>query len=96
MQPLSRVAEYRIICAVRGAGGRLEALGYSERGSAVMYDDTWTLEEARQAMERGERLYVVDPVTGEPTDLSAEAGAGVDDYLRELPDCGRGGCYEAL
>jgi hypothetical protein len=81
------VAEYRIICVVRNGRGQPAAVGYSERGSAVMYDDTWTIEEAKRALEQGHRLYRVNPVTGVEADLQP-TDEGVDmGLLGDLPNC---------
>jgi hypothetical protein len=83
------LAEYRIICVVRGSGGDLEAVGYSESGNGVIYDDRWTLEQARAAIEEGHRLYIVTPVTGDRTDLELdEDGFRLSSDLEDLPVCG--------
>jgi hypothetical protein len=90
------VTEYRVICVVRGNDGGVQALGYSESGNAVIYDDRWTLEQARSAIEEGHRLYTVSPSTGETADLELDAGelrsktGGSRDTnnLDDLPDCG--------
>jgi hypothetical protein len=49
-----------------------------------MYDELWTIEQARQARERGHRLYVLSPTTGERTELDLESF----DELEHLPSCG--------
>ena len=60
-----------------------------------MYDDVWSIPEARQTIERGHRLYTVSPSTGDRAELEAYgdgirikpgevAGHGLDD----LPTCG--------
>jgi hypothetical protein len=77
------LAEYRIICVVCGSDGRIEAVGYSESGNAIMYDGRWTLEQARHAIEEGNRLYVVSPLTGERSDLDLADSS----ILEDLPDC---------
>jgi ketol-acid reductoisomerase len=77
------VTEYRIICVVCGSDGGIEAVGYSESGNAIMYDGRWTLEQARQAIEDGHRLYTVSPLTGERADLELADGSS----LLDLPDC---------
>jgi hypothetical protein len=89
------MAEYRIICVVRGSNGHPQALGYSEFGNEVIYDDRWTLLEAWQAIKDGHRLYTVSPSTGEQTDLELCAddigitfGQGADSSLDQLPECG--------
>lgn len=48
-----------------------------------MYDELWTLEQARAAIEEGHRLYVVDP-SGDRTELDLESY----DELEDLPACG--------
>jgi hypothetical protein len=78
------IAEYRVICVVRRADGHPRALGYSANGNDVMYDELWTIEQARQARERGHRLYVLSPTTGERTELDLESF----DELEHLPSCG--------
>jgi hypothetical protein len=90
-----RIAEYRIICVVRRADGHLRSVGYSQDGNAVMYDDLWTVAQARQAIEDGHRLYTVDPETGRQADLELSGeglgtnpGAGDGNSLDELPPCG--------
>jgi hypothetical protein len=86
-------AEYRIVCVVRRADGHIRAVGYSENGHSVMYDDLWTLEQARQAIQQGHRLYAVSPSTGVEVELELRGegigtspGASVD--LDDLPTCG--------
>jgi hypothetical protein len=49
-----------------------------------MYDDLWTIEQAREAVEQGHRLYIVSPSSGERTELDLES----HDELDELPTCG--------
>jgi hypothetical protein len=90
-----RIAEYRIICVVRRADGHLRAVGYSKSGNDVMYDDLWTVAQARQAIEEGNRLYTVSPATGEEADLEvhgegirSKPGAGDGGSLNDLPPCG--------
>jgi hypothetical protein len=78
------IAEYRIICVARRADGHPRALGYTANGNDVMYDDLWTIEQAREAVEHGHRLYVVRPSSGEQVDLDLESY----DELDELPTCG--------
>ena len=89
------VSEYRIICVVRRADGHVRAVGYSENGNSVMYDDLWTLEEARQAIQQGHRLYAVSPSTGVEVELElhgegirAKPGEEADLDLDDLPTCG--------
>ena len=78
------IAEYRIICVARRADGHPRAVGYSENGNEVMYDDLWTIEQARDAIEQGHRLYVVSPVSGDQTEVDLESY----DDLEHLPTCG--------
>jgi hypothetical protein len=34
-----------------------------------MYDDVWTIEQARHAIEKGHRLYTVSPSTGAAAEI---------------------------
>jgi hypothetical protein len=62
-----------------------------------MYDDRWTVEQARSAIEEGHRLYTVNPSTGERLDLElfgrglrfrqGQANATTN-RLDDLPSCG--------
>ena len=59
-----------------------------------MYDDQWTLEEARNAIQQGHRLYAVSPSTGVEVELElhgegvrARPGQGADLDLDDLPTC---------
>ena len=58
-----------------------------------MYDDLWTLEEARDAIQQGHRLYAVSPSTGVEVEVELH-GEGIrlkpgDDHgLDDLPTCG--------
>jgi hypothetical protein len=80
------MAEYRIICVCRRADGHVRQVGYSERGNDVMYDDLWTIEQARGVVEQGHVLYILDPATGERSELELEdEGLGA---LDDLPPCG--------
>src|SRR5690242_10435176 len=86
--------QYRIVCLIHRADGHLKALGYSENDSGVMYDGTWTLAEARQAIFQGYRLYIVSPSTGDEADLEFADGhirtkpnQATDASLHHLPDC---------
>jgi hypothetical protein len=83
------VAEYRVICVVRGSDGDVRALGYSESGNDVMYDDKWTLEQAGAAIEEGHRLYTVSPSTGEQADMELYEGrVRIKPTADDLPECG--------
>ena len=60
-----------------------------------MYDDLWTLEEARNAIQQGNRLYAVSPSTGvevefEPSGegIRPKPGDSADLDLDGLPTCG--------
>jgi hypothetical protein len=89
------ISEYRIICVVRRADGHVRAVGYSENGNSVMYDDLWTLEEARNAIQQGHRLYAVSPSTGVEVEVEIHGegirlrpGESADHGLDDLPTCG--------
>ena len=89
------ISEYRIICVVRRADGHVRAVGYSEDGNSVMYDDLWTLDEARHAIQQGHRLFAVSPSTGVEVELEpygegirAKPGESTDLDLDDLPTCG--------
>lgn len=75
------IAAYRIICAFNGANGRIRAVGYSESGHAAMYDDVWTIEQARHAIEKGNRLYTVSPTTGAAAEIEV-----FGDSIRTKPE----------
>ena len=86
------IAEYRIICVFHGAKGNIQAVGYSEAGHAVMYDDVWTIEQARHAIERGHRLYTVSPSTGAQAEIElygdtirTKPEQSTDNTLDDLP-----------
>ena len=49
-----------------------------------MYDELWTIEEARAAIEEGHRLYVVSPASGARVELDLESYRD----LEGLPPCG--------
>jgi len=96
LEPAGRrsITEYRIVCVVRRADGHVRAVCYSESGSGVMYDDQWTLEEARHAIQQGHRLYAVSPSTGVEVELELHGegirtrpGENVDFDLDDLPTC---------
>jgi hypothetical protein len=88
------VADYRIICAVRGADGELQGVGYAANGNAVMYDVIWTVEQARVAIEEGHRLYTLSPEGGyAEVELTADGVVATSDHsggdtLDDLPPCG--------
>lgn len=88
------IADYRIICVVRGTEGKLEGVGYAANGNAVMYDDIWTVEQARQAIEAGHRLYTLSSGGGyaevELTvdGIQARSDHSPGDKLDDLPTCG--------
>jgi hypothetical protein len=59
-----------------------------------MYDDIWTLDEARQAIQQGHRLYAVSPSTGVEVELEVHGegirttpGENADLDLDDLPTC---------
>jgi hypothetical protein len=88
------IADYRIICAVRGEEGDLQGVGYTGNGNAVMYDDIWTVEQARQAIADGHRLYTLSPAGGyaevqlSDDGIEAKSDHSAGDKLDELPPCG--------
>ena len=60
-----------------------------------MYDDKWTLEEAREAIQQGHRLYAVSPSTGVEVEfelheegIRLKPGESADLDLDDLPSCG--------
>jgi hypothetical protein len=71
------IAEYRVICVVRRADGHLRAVGYNANGNDVMYDDLWSVAQARQAIEAGH---------GE--EIRTRPGEDADHSLEDLPPCG--------
>jgi len=96
LEPAERrsITGYRIVCVVRRADGHVRAVCYSESGSGVIYDDQWTLEEARYAIQQGHRLYAVSPSTGVEVELELHGegirtspGESVDFDLDGLPTC---------
>jgi len=94
-RPTSRsIADYRIICVVRGVDGDLEGVGYAANGNGVMYDDIWTIEQARGAIENGDRLYALGPGGGfaqielSEDGIRARPDNGGDNTLDDLPACG--------
>ena len=93
MEPAGQraISEYRITCVVRRADGHVRAVGYSEDGNSVMYDDLWTLDEARHAIQQGHRLFAVSPSTGVEVELELHGEgirASADLDLDDLPSCG--------
>jgi hypothetical protein len=88
------IADYRIICVVRRADGHLRSVGYSANGNAVMYDDLWSIEQARRALEDGHRLYT-QSASGDRAELEiygegirAKPDQGTRNTLDDLPGCG--------
>lgn len=69
-------------------------MGYAANGNAVMYDDVWTVEQARAAIEEGHRLYTLSSSGGyarvELTDdgIRATSDHNDADTLDDLPPCG--------
>jgi hypothetical protein len=56
-----------------------------------MYDDLWTLDEARHAIQQGHRLFAVSPSTGVEVELELHGEgirASADLDLDDLPSCG--------
>jgi hypothetical protein len=59
-----------------------------------MYDDIWTVEQARHAIEQGHRLYTLSPSGGyaqvelSEESLRARSDHSTGDQLDELPVCG--------
>jgi len=88
------IADYRIICVLRGSGGDLEGVGYSTNGNGVMYDEVWTVEQARKAIEEGHRLYTLSPAGGyAQVELADDGIRAIPDHnggdpLQDLPPCG--------
>ena len=59
-----------------------------------MYDDQWTIEEARHAIQQGHRLYAVSPSTGVEVEfelhgegIRVRPGESDDLGLDDLPTC---------
>lgn len=79
---------------VRDDEGDLQGVGYAGNGNAIMYDDVWTVEQARAAIEEGHRLYTLSPSGGyaevELTDdgIQAMSDHSPGDTLDDLPACG--------
>ena len=87
-------AGYRIVCVVRRADGHVRAVGYSANASGVKHDDLLTLEQARDAIRQGNRLYAVSPSTGVEVELELHgegirlsSGENGDLDLDDLPTC---------
>lgn len=60
-----------------------------------MYDDVWTIEQARHAIARGHRLYTVSPTTGAEAELEpfgdgirTKPDQSTDNTLDDLPSRG--------
>ena len=88
------IADYRIICVVRGTDGDLQGVGYAANGNAVMYDEIWSVDQARNAVEQGHRLYILSPTGGFgeielfEDGIRATPDHGAADPLDALPPCG--------
>ena len=78
---------------MRGEEGDLQAVGYTANGNAFMYDDLWTVEQARAAIEEGHRLYALSASGGYAeveltTDgIRATLDHSAGDMLDDLPAC---------
>jgi hypothetical protein len=88
------MAEYRIVCVNHAPEGRIESVGYSMLDADEGYDDIWTVEQARYAIEQGHRLYTVSPTTGTQADVElyedtirTNPDQSTDNNLDELPRC---------
>jgi hypothetical protein len=88
-------AGYRIVCVVRRADGHVRAVGYSANANGVKHDDLLTLEQARDAIRQGNRLYAVSPSTGVEVEFELHGegirprpGESADLDLDALPTCG--------
>ena len=59
-----------------------------------MYDEIWTVEQARRAVEQGDRLYTLSPSGGFGEielfndGIRATSDHGAGDQLDALPPCG--------
>lgn len=59
-----------------------------------MYDEIWSVEQARSALEQGDRLYTLSSTGGYgevelfENGLRATSDHGAGDQLDELPPCG--------
>jgi hypothetical protein len=79
---------------VRGDQGEVQGVGYAANGNAVMYDDVWTVEQARAAIQEGNRLYTLSASGGyaevELTvdGIQATSDHSAGDKLDDLPTCG--------
>jgi len=79
---------------VRGDEGEVQGVGYSANGNAVMYDEVWSVDQARAAIREGNRLYTLSSSGGyaevELTDdgIQARSDHSAGDMLDDLPACG--------
>jgi len=79
---------------VRGDEGEVQGVGYSANGNAVMYDEVWSVDQARAAIREGNRLYTLSASGGyaevELTDdgIQARSDHSAGDTLDDLPACG--------
>ena len=79
---------------VRGDEGEVQGVGYAANGNAVMYDEVWTVEQARAAIQEGNRLYTLSSSGGyAEVELTADGIAARSDHsagdqLDDLPVCG--------
>ena len=59
-----------------------------------MYDDIWTVEQARDAIQQGHRLYILSSVGGyaqvelDEDGIRAKPDHSTGNPLEELPPCG--------
>lgn len=88
------MADYQVVCVVRGDDGDIEAVGYSQYGGEDGYDGIWTVEEARYAIEQGHRLYTRSPSSGDEADVElyengirTNPDQSTDNNLDDLPEC---------
>jgi hypothetical protein len=75
------MADYRIICVNHAPEGHIASVGVNTLGIGDGYDDIWTVEAARYAIEQHHRLYTVDPDTGKEADIEL-----YEDTIRTNPD----------
>jgi hypothetical protein len=69
-------------------------VGYAANGNGVMYDDIWSVEQARDAIQQGHRLYILSPAGGysqvelDGDGIRANPDHSAGNPLDELPHCG--------